>query len=241
MIQFFAPDFEKDLTLPDIDSGHCVRVLRKKEGDTIFVTDGKGHRFEAIITEAHPKHVKAEIISTTSIPTHWGCRIVLAIAPTKNIDRIEWLLEKATELGIDEIIPLRCCHSERKDIKPDRLEKILISAMKQSLKAVKPTLAPMTPFKEFIHAAPEGDKFICYCADDVERHSFVCELRPSRDIVLLIGPEGDFSPEEARLAIEAGFIPCSLGESRMRTETAALFAVQAVHTLNQLASCTTAR
>lgn len=208
-------------------------------GDEIYVTDGLGRRFRAVISEAHPKHVRAQIVDTFYIPTHWGCRISLAIAPTKNMDRMEWLLEKATEIGIDHIFILKCEHSERKVVKPERLEKILISAMKQSLKAVLPKLHDMISFKDFLQLDFPAQRFICYCADDVERHSLICEARPATDTVILIGPEGDFSPTEARLAIDKGYIPASLGDSRLRTETAALFALQAIHTINQLSLCPT--
>lgn len=237
MIQFYAPDFQNNRTLPEAESGHCVRVLRHSVGDTIHVVDGKGTRYEAVIVDDYPKHVTCDILSTQSVPNHWGKRIVLAVAPTKNIDRMEWLFEKATEIGIDEIIPLHCEHSERKIFKTDRLDKILVSAMKQSLKGIKPVLREMTSFNSLLKEEFKGQKFIAYCADDVERHNFACEIRPGDDVLILIGPEGDFSPSEARSAIEKGFIPVSFGESRLRTETAALFAVQTIHIINQLNKC----
>lgn len=237
MIQFYAPDFAEVPILPETESGHCIRVLRKNVGDTISVTDGKGYRYTAHIREANPKKVKAEIVSSERLNTHWGCRIVLAIAPTKNLDRIEWLLEKATEIGIDEIIPIKCEHNERKVINRERLEKILISAMKQSLKGIKPLLRELTPLHDVLNEPFEGQKFICYCSDEIERHALICEARPCTDTLILIGPEGDFSPDEAAKAMKAGFMPATLGRSRLRTETAGLFAVQAIHTLNQLYEC----
>lgn len=237
MIQFYAPDFYNDRTLPEVESGHCIRVLRHKEGDTINVVDGKGTRFEATIVDAHPKHVICDILSSHPVANHWNVRITLAVAPTKNIDRMEWLFEKATEIGIDEIIPLQCEHSERKNVKLERLDKILVSAMKQSLKGVKPVLRDMTPLKVFLKENFNGQKFIAYCADSIERKPFVCELKPDSDVVILIGPEGDFSPDEAAAALQHNFIPVSFGESRLRTETAALFAVQTIHIINQQNKC----
>ncbi|MCM1290729.1 MAG: 16S rRNA (uracil(1498)-N(3))-methyltransferase [Prevotella sp.] len=237
MIQFYEPEFGTDSILNEVESGHCIRVLRKSIGDTIYVTDGKGYRYTAEITEANPKRVKAQIIDKTFLSPHWGFNIILGIAPTKNIDRIEWLLEKATEIGIDQIIPIQCEHSERKIIKTERLEKILVSAMKQSLKSVKPVLRPLTPLKTLIDESFKGQKLICYCADDVERINMTCILKPQSDIMILIGPEGDFSPSEAHYAINNGFIPVSLGQSRLRTETAALSAIQTIHTIAQLSQC----
>ena len=190
MIQFFAPDIENDGLLPEEESAHCVRVLRHKSGDRIHVTDGKGKRFLCEIDEADARHTRVRIISDEILLPHWGCRITLAVAPTKNSDRMEWLFEKAVEIGVDEIVLLRCEHSERKNVNLQRLRRILVSAMKQSLKTSLP--------------------------------------------VVKIGRDGDFSPAVVGISLEAGFIPVSFGERRLRTETAALFALGIVHTVNQI-------
>ena len=150
MIQFYAPDIETTNMLPESDSQHCVRVLRMKAGDIIEVIDGKGFRYECKILDAHQKRTQIEIINKTNIPLSWNNNITIAVAPTKHLDRMEWLIEKMTEIGINNFIPLLCRHSERKEIKTERLEKIAISAMKQSLKAYLPKIVSMTPIKEFI-------------------------------------------------------------------------------------------
>lgn len=234
MIRFYSPDILTDLTLPETESGHCCRVLRMKEGDRIFVVDGKGKEYECEITDAHPKHTAVEIIAEREEPKHWKERIVLAVAPTKNIDRIEWMLEKAVEIGVDEIVLLKCAHSERKNVNADRLEKIIISAMKQSLKATLPVFRGLVPFKEFMQMVDTARKYMGYCDDKTERREFAKEYPGNEDLTILIGPEGDFSPEELSLAIEKGFQPVTFGESRLRTESAALFAVTAVHVIDQV-------
>ena len=229
MIRFYAPDIETTLTLPEIDSGHCCRVLRKKVGDKIEVVDGRGCAYVCSITNAHPKGTEVEIIEKRIEKPHWEGKITIAVAPTKNIDRMEWMLEKATEIGVDEIVFLKCDHSERKEIKAERLEKILISAMKQSMKAKLPIFEGMKPFKDFIVEDRKGNKFMGYCSDQFERKEFVKEYAQDKDVTILIGPEGDFSEEEVSRAIEAGFIPVTFGETRLRTETAALYALVSAH------------
>lgn len=237
MIQFFAPDIEETLTLPDGESQHCIKVLRKQPGDFIEVIDGKSHRFSCMLVDANPKRAKVEIIEKCTILPYWASRIVIGVAPTKHLDRMEWLTEKLTEIGVDTITPLLCRYSERKDIKAVRLEKIAISAMKQSLKATCPKVDAMTSFKSFIAATGSfQQKFIAYCDDSVERHLLTKEYSPGKDTVIAIGPEGDFSPEEVTMATKAGFIPVSLGQARLRTETAALTACMTFHILNQLQS-----
>lgn len=236
MIQFYAPDIEATLTLPESDSQHCVRVLRKQPGDVIEVIDGTGHRFVCRITEAHSKRTRVEIIGRENLPVFWPGEIVVGVAPTKNIDRMEWMVEKLTEIGVDRIVPLLCARSERKGIKQSRLEKIAISAMKQSLKAVCPQVSEMTPWSRFIEdTAASEQRFIAHCIGDMERQLLAAQLRPGASVVIAIGPEGDFSPEEIKQALTAGFMPVSLGEARLRTETAALMACQTVHVVNQLA------
>ncbi len=233
MHRFYAPDIEETHTLPEVESGHCVRVLRLKEGDAIEVVDGKGNCHECHITLAHHKRCAVEIDATHHSLPHWGSRIVVAIAPTKNLDRMEWMVEKCTEMGIDGIIPLRCRYSERKELKTERLEKILVSAMKQSLKSTLPRLDEMTPINEVIAAPFEGKKYIAYCDKSIPRREFAHEYCPDRDALIMIGPEGDFSPEEIEKALAAGFVPISLGDSRLRTETAAVMACAMCHTIKQ--------
>lgn len=237
MIQFYAPDIESTGILPESDSAHCCRVLRMKEGDEVYVVDGKGKRFRCTIVEAHPKHTALEIMSAEELPPHWGVKITLAIAPTKNADRMEWLLEKIVEIGIDEIILLKCEHSERKVMKTERLEKVMVSAMKQSLKGVLPRLNGILSLKDFLKEAPEGpQKVMGYCDAAYPRMDFSHFCEAGRDIIIMIGPEGDFSPQEVELAVKSGFVPVTFGESRLRTETAALYGVTATHVLNQLHS-----
>lgn len=234
MIQFYAPDILSDPTLPEDESAHCCRVLRMKEGDKIYVVNGKGSRFECVITEAHSRHTSVEIVGELSSERHWKGRITLAVAPTKNIDRIEWLLEKVVEIGIDQIVLIRCEHSERKNVKMERLEKIIVSAMKQSLKFHLPELKGLVDLKDFLASDIRGKKYMGYCDEKIERREFVKELKPGEDVTVLVGPEGDFSPEEVGQAIDAGFFPVTFGESRLRTETAALYAVEAVHIIDDL-------
>ncbi|MDD2960780.1 MAG: 16S rRNA (uracil(1498)-N(3))-methyltransferase [Muribaculaceae bacterium] len=234
MHQFFAPEIATTLTLPQEESQHAIRVLRLVAGNEIEVVDGCGTRYRCRITLAHQKHCGVEIIETISQPNHWKCNIILGIAPTKNNDRIEWSSEKCTEAGIDRIIPLKCRYSERKELKTDRINKILISAMKQSLKSTLPQLDEMTPIKDVLDMEFSGQKFIAYCDKNIERKVLSKEYKPGSDVVVLIGPEGDFSPEEVDYAISRGFIPITLGDSRFRTETAAVFACFSIHAINQL-------
>ena len=236
MIQFFAPDIELTLTLPESDSQHCVKVLRKQPGDLIEVIDGKGIRFTCRLLEAHQKRATVEILERVPVPPYWSGKITMAVAPTKHLDRMEWLVEKLTETGFDTFVPLHCRWSERKELKTERLEKIAVSAMKQSLKATLPAIEPMTPFRKFIDSVRHiPQKFIAHCVSDAERHLLSHEYRPGQDTVIAIGPEGDFSPEEIAMALEAGFIPVSLGNARLRTETAALLACHTLHVIQELA------
>lgn len=236
MIQFYAPDIEKTLALPESESAHCSRVLRMSAGDEVFVTDGKGKRFRCVVIDPHPKHTSIEIKDFEEVPNHWSHSITLAVAPTKHADRMEWLMEKAVETGVDKVVLLRCHHSERKVMKLDRLERVMVSAMKQSLKGVMPQIEEIADFKSFVEAVPEGSqKFFGYCSRDYPRKDFSKEYKPGADVVIMIGPEGDFAREEVELAVGAGFVPVTFGESRLRTETAALYGVTAVHVLDQAA------
>lgn len=228
---FYTPDILLRPELPEEEAGHCIRVLRLGEGDEILLTDGKGAFYKAVITRPHPKHCEVRILETWTQPALWPFYLHIAVAPTKNIDRMEWFVEKATEIGIDEITCLNCRFSERREIKPARLEKIQVSAMKQSCKARLPKLTGMTDFKTFVAQPFEGRKFIAHCEEE-EKALLKQIYRPRENALILIGPEGDFSPEEIRLAKASGFEPISLGESRLRTETAALVACHTLHVLN---------
>lgn len=239
MIQFYSPDIYHTLALPESDSKHCVRVLRMKEGDMVEVTDGKGHRYTCRLMDANPKGAAVEIVDVENIALPWSQRITVAVAPTKHLDRMEWLVEKLTEIGINRFVPLLCRHSERRELKTERLEKIAVSAMKQSLKAVLPQIDGMTPFESFVAACTSEQRFICYCSDDVERRSLACEYRPGKDVTIIIGPEGDFSPSEVKSAMDNGFMPVTLGDTRLRTETAALVACATCHVIDGAASCIT--
>ena len=236
MHRFFAPDIATTLTLPEEESRHCVRVLRLVEGDEIEVIDGASMRYLCRIAMAHVKHCAVEIVSHEKCPPHWGAEIAIAVAPTKNLDRIEWMAEKCTEMGINRITPLLCRHSERKVIKTERLYKILVSAMKQSLKAQLPQLDELTPIEDFIAEKSDAQRYIAYCDESLPRQgrkSLAQVYDPNRDAVVMIGPEGDFDPMEVEAALEAGFIPVTLGESRLRTETAALVAVATMHAIKE--------
>ena len=235
MHRFYAPDITTTMLLPDEEAQHCVRVLRLKEGEEVEVVDGKGHLHLCRILNANAKNCAVEIVGTTDVKPHWGCRITVAIAPTKNMDRMEWMAEKVTEMGVDRIVPLLCRYSERKVLKTERLRKILVAAMKQSLKATLPQLDDLTPFADFMKRSPRRTAVHCL----LRPHNPAARLReanalPESDVTILVGPEGDFSQPEIRAALDAGFIPVSLGDSRLRTETAGVFACAAIHTINQL-------
>lgn len=235
MHRFYCPDIADTLTLGEEDSKHCVKVLRMGEGDTIEVVDGNGTLYTCRITMAHPKRCAVEVTERMQQPPHWGHRIVLGVAPTKNLDRIEWLVEKCVEMGVDRIIPLRCHNSERTVLKTERLKKIMVSAMKQSLKATLPLLDEMTPVAQLLAEPFEGTRCIAYCDEQLprgQRLTLTGVYRPGQDVMVLIGPEGDFSPKEVQAARDAGFMPVTLGESRLRTETAGMMAVAAIHTLD---------
>lgn len=234
MIQFYAPDIAVTSVLPEGESHHCVKVLRRQPGDPVEVIDGKGRIFSCRLLEAHSKHAQVEILSCREQPLPWQFTLTIGVAPTKHLDRMEWLTEKLTEIGINRLIPLRGERSERKELKTERLEKIAVSAMKQSLKAVMPKIDEMTPISRVIAETTASQRFICYCSDEVERRLLSRELCPGSDVCILIGPEGDFSPEEVKLALKNGFIPVSLGDTRLRTETAALYAASTVQIINQL-------
>ena len=229
MIRFYAPEATRQGILPESDSAHCVRVLRLREGDKIETVDGRGKVNICTITDANPKKVAIKVVESREEPNFWRGKISVAMAPTKNADRMEWALEKMVEFGIDNFIPIRCEHSERKNVNIERLQKIAVSAMKQSLKAVLPVVEPLTDFKKFITGSNSTKKYICYCDDSTPRQELVKILPPEENVTVLIGPEGDFSPVEVEFAISHGFVPVTLGEARLRTETAAIAACCTFH------------
>ncbi len=236
MIQFYAPGLPEDTRLPESEAAHCLRVLRMKEGDSVVCVDGRGHRYFCRISDCTSRQVNLVIESVEDQPRVWDADITVAVAPTKHLDRIEWLVEKLVEIGVDRIIPLRCDRSERKELKSERIEKIAVSAMKQSLKAALPEIYPMTRLNELLAMYDPGSgvqRFIAYCDPSIPRKFFTAEYKPSKPMLILIGPEGDFSPSEIEKVLSAGFIPVSLGEARLRTETAALYAVMAAHAISE--------
>ncbi|MCM1163031.1 MAG: 16S rRNA (uracil(1498)-N(3))-methyltransferase [Muribaculaceae bacterium] len=234
MIQFFSPDIAETLTLPESDSRHAVRVLRMAEGDELQVVDGRGNVYTCRLADAHSKHAAVEIVAVEHKPLPWPQRLAVAVAPTKHLDRMEWMVEKMTEIGVNDIIPLLCRRSERRELKTERLEKIAISAMKQSLKAVCPTVWPLTPFPDIINVMPEAQRFVAYCDPTIPRVDFANACAPRRDTLILIGPEGDFDPIEIQSALQAGFLPVTLGDNRLRTETAALYSLTVPHIIDSL-------
>lgn len=232
MIRFYAPEIASTLMLPESDSQHCIRVLRMREGDEIEVIDGKGHSYRCRIIAAHQKRTAVEIVESRDEPLCWPQRITVGVAPTKHLDRMEWMVEKLTEIGVNEIVPLRCDRSERKEIKTERLEKIAVSAMKQSLKATLPVVREMTPIDGFLRSCDAEQRFIAYCDPSIPRFDLSSLYRPLTDAAIIIGPEGDFSPEEIRLALDCGWQPATLGDNRLRTETAAIVACDTFHIID---------
>ena len=228
---FYTPDITTTLELPQEEAAHAIRVLRLTEGDEVMLTDGKGSFYRAQIDMVSGKRCYVRIVETTTPEPLWKGHLHLAMAPTKNMDRIEWFAEKATEIGFDELTFLDCRFSERKVVKTERVEKILVSAMKQSLKPTLPVLNSMTPFNKFVAQPFTGQKFIAHCYEG-DKESLMQALAPGEDALVLIGPEGDFSPEEVQFAIQHGFRPITLGKSRLRTETAALVAVHVMNVTN---------
>ncbi|WP_411032183.1 16S rRNA (uracil(1498)-N(3))-methyltransferase [Spongiimicrobium sp. 3-5] len=217
-------------TFPAEESKHIVKVLRKKEGDMVYITNGVGYIFDARIIVADPKRCKVEIVNTTKKhPKRYHLHMV--VAPTKMNDRFEWFLEKATEIGVHEITPIICDRSERKVIKQERMQKVIQSAMKQSLQAYLPKLNKAISFKDYMKEPQDGLLFIAHC-DDGEKMELKRRVAPDKDITILIGPEGDFSGKEIDTALKTGFLPVSLGENRLRTETAAIFACTVVTIIN---------
>lgn len=239
MIVFYSSAIDGDLAVLDGEEArHAIQVLRHKPGDQIRFTDGKGTWYDGILESAGKKECLLRIVHRDQLPTRRAYRVHIAIAPPKNMDRLEWFLEKGAEIGLDEITPVWCRHSARTTLRPDRLEKILLSAMKQSLQPFLPKLNPPVPLHSFLGglAVSQAQRFIGYLdSRSVSAHLFDA-CNPGKDTVVLIGPEGDFSPEEVTESLRAGFQTITLGPSRLRTETAALVATHIVALKNDLNS-----
>ncbi len=214
------------------ESGHCIRVLRMNRGDAVHFTDGAGNLYEGIITEDDPLNMKVSVTGVTKDAGKRQYRLHVAISPLKNDDRLEWFIEKAVELGIDEITPLICSRTEKKRIRKERLEGLILSAMKQSVKAFLPRLNEPVQFTEFIIREHTGKRLIACCDTRQERKAITTATGRGEDILIMIGPEGDFTPEEVALAIKSGFTPVHLGPSRLRTETAGVAACCSVYLAN---------
>lgn len=231
---FYVPAVQEgQVLLSEEESKHCIRVLRLNQGDKVLVTNGKGLLFDAVLTDAHPK--RASIILGNGRPgyDHWPYYVHIAIAPTKQLERLEWFIEKAVETGIDEISLFTAFHSERRNVNLERLEKVMIAAMKQSVKSRLPVLNPLITFNQLINKYFEGNKFIAWI-DESARELLSSKAKSGQHTMILIGPEGDFSPEEVLLARENGFAPVSLGNARLRTETAGFVACHTIHLVNQM-------
>jgi 16S rRNA (uracil1498-N3)-methyltransferase len=214
------------------ESGHCIRVLRMRKGDPINFTDGKGNLYEGVITGESHAMMEASVTKVFKEYGRRSYRLHAAISPLKNNDRLEWFIEKAVEMGIDEITPLICSRTEKQRIKRDRLESIITSAMKQSVKAYLPVLSAPITVSDFLAGKFSGVKLIAHCNGIPERKPVSAVVRRAEDTVIMIGPEGDFTVEEVMMAVEAGFIPIHLGESRLRTETAGVAACCSVYLTN---------
>ena len=235
---FYVPDAASAMQLPDEEAQHAVRVLRMQPGDEMVLIDGEGSFFRAEVTLASNHHCSYSIVEALPQQRQWRGRLHLAIAPTKLMERIEWMTEKAVEVGIDRITFLDCQFSERRVLKLPRLDKIAVSAMKQSRKAWRPQLAGVTAFDAFLAEEHKGGKYIAHCYEEVPRtylYDALCSLPADADATVLIGPEGDFSIEEVRAAVAAGFQSVHLGRSRLRTETAGLSAVMMMQLCRQVA------
>lgn len=229
---FYTPDIQNSNELPEEEAAHAIRVLRLQTGDEVMLTDGQGNFYRAEISTATNKRCLVRVLETIAQEPLWSGYLHIAMAPTKNMDRTEWFAEKATEIGFDELTFLNCRFSERRVIKTERISKILISAIKQSLKARLPKLNEMTDFDRFITQPFDGQKFIAHCYEG-EKPLLKDIIRKGENALVMIGPEGDFSEEEVEKAIGQGFQSISLGRSRLRTETAALVACHILNLENQ--------
>ncbi len=233
---FYAPDFTPPThTLDEQESKHCIRVLRLGTGDTLYITDGRGAMHRCRIVAPDPRRCTVEVEHTDPDYDRLPYRLTMAVAPTKNAERFEWFLEKATEIGVTEIVPIATEHSERRGYKPERGGKILAAAMKQSLKAFRPRLAPLTPFAELLARPAAGRRLIAHCGparSAAGKRHLAAAIRPGEEVTVAIGPEGDFSAAEIDAALAAGFEEITLGTQRLRTETAAVAATVTVANTN---------
>jgi 16S rRNA (uracil1498-N3)-methyltransferase len=232
---FYTPDIEPSHSqyfLSEEESKHCIRVLRLELGDEVQLIDGRGGLYTAEIKDAHPKRTILQITNVVSAYNKRNHYLHIAVAPTKNIERLEWFLEKATEIGIDEISLIICQRSERREAKTDRLNKIITAAIKQSLKAYHPILNEPVPFNKFLSQPFDGQRFIAHCEDGA-KVNLADEIKKQGRYLILIGPEGDFTPNEIDEALQSGYKAITLGESRLRTETAALEACFEINFLNR--------
>lgn len=231
---FYLPDArEGNVSFPEEESKHIVRVLRMREGDTFCVTNGKGSLFDAELIDAHPKRAMANLLNRREGYDNRAFKLSIAIAPTKLNERTEWFLEKATEIGIDEIKLFASYHSERRVVNVERFKKIVVAAMKQSVKSNMPIIEEMQTFENLVRQDFSGQKFIAWIDEEVKDQ--LCNLYDKgSDVLVLIGPEGDFSKDEVELAKANGFVPVSLGEARLRTETAAIVACHTIQLINQM-------
>ena len=233
----YVPDAEKLTELPAEEANHAIKVLRLKEGDELMLMDGKGSFYRAEVTLVFNHHCMYRIVERQPQQPQWEGRVHLAIAPTKMNDRIEWMAEKATEVGIDELSFLNCQFSERRNLKTERIKKIVVAAVKQSHKAWMPVVNELEPFRQFISRQSSGHRYIAHCYNEVPRANLfdeLCRLDASEDALVLVGPEGDFSIDEVRYAVSQGFVSVDLGKSRLRTETAGLSAVMMMQLAKQI-------
>jgi 16S rRNA (uracil1498-N3)-methyltransferase len=231
---FYTPDISgADYSLNEEESRHCMKVLRLVIGDVVHLIDGRGGLYEAEIVSESKRNVTLSVLHTTTAYQKRNHSLHIAVAPTKNIDRLEWFLEKATEIGIDQITPVICDRSERKIVKIDRLNKVITSAVKQSLQAYHPVLNEAVSFRDFIAKHKADYQMIAHCIDGEPRNFISQVTEPGKSYLVLIGPEGDFTPDEIELALQNDFKPLTLGNTRLRTETAALAACFEVNYLNR--------
>lgn len=234
---FYVPNADTATELPAEEASHAIKVLRLKEGDELMLMDGRGCFFRAEVTLAAGHRCHYIVMERLPQQPQWQGRVHLAIAPTKMNDRMEWMTEKAVEVGIDELSFLNCQFSERRQLKTERISKIAVSAVKQSHKAFMPVVNDMTPFKAFVAAHPSGHRYIAHCYAEVPRVNLfdeLCSIGEAEEALVMVGPEGDFSIDEVRMAVAAGFVSVDLGKSRLRTETAGLSAVMMMQLAKQI-------
>lgn len=230
---FFCPDILTNPVLSEQESQHCVKVLRTREGERLTVTDGRGFFYDCELVQAHPKQCLVAIRQQSEIARNRSFTLHVAFAPSKQMDRNEWFVEKATEIGIDRFTPLLCDRSERKEIKNERLQKIAIAAMKQSMQAHLPEIEEMNRFNDVVTCSFQGRKFIAHCHDGPKK-PLAGSYKKGENALVLVGPEGDFTEEEVARAIELGFEPVSLGDTRLRSETASLVSMHTIHVINNI-------